>query len=109
MHQLWDLCLRRDAYRMKHMKHWRDSEVDMVLCPAFVGPAPPLETSKYWGYTNIWNILDYPGAVFPTGLTADASSDAQYKPEIKEYRSETERYMHSICKHQPMALFYSRA
>ncbi|OJA16946.1 hypothetical protein AZE42_11081 [Rhizopogon vesiculosus] len=31
-------------------------------------------------YTAIWNLLDYPGAVFPTGLFADPSIDIYREP-----------------------------
>ena len=40
----------------------------MLLCPVGPGPAPRHDTAKYWGYTAQWNLLDYPSAVFPTGL-----------------------------------------
>ena len=29
-------------------------------------------TAKYWTYTCLWNVLDFPGIVFPTGLVAEA-------------------------------------
>ncbi|KAF9235627.1 amidase signature domain-containing protein [Melanogaster broomeanus] len=48
---------------------------DVVLCPPFSGTASRHDTAKYWGYTAIWNLLDYPGAVFPTGLVADPALD----------------------------------
>lgn len=39
--------------------------MDVILCPCHPSPAPLLDTSYYWGYTSIWNLLDYPGIVFP--------------------------------------------
>ena len=39
--------------------------MDVILCPAYPTPAPLHDTSRYWGYTSIWNLLDYPGVVFP--------------------------------------------
>lgn len=54
----------------------------MILCPASFGAATPHEQSKYWGYTSHWNMLDYPGVVFPAA-TVDAAKDAKdtsYKP-----------------------------
>lgn len=96
IHELWDLCIRRDAYRAAYQKHWMDSNIDVLLCPAFVGPAPPLETSRYWGYTAIWNMVDYPGAVFPTNLKASAALDKEFE-ETFEFRSDVEEYMHTAC------------
>ena len=39
--------------------------MDVILCPYLQSPAPLLETTKYWGYLSIWNLLDYPAIVFP--------------------------------------------
>jgi hypothetical protein len=55
------------------MAHFIESDIDVILCPPGPGPAPVLGTSKYWGYTSIFNLVDFPSAVFPTGqyVTAD--------------------------------------
>lgn len=50
--------------------------MDVILCPYLPTPAPPLETTRYWGYTSIWNLLDYPAAVFPVGRV-DPELDAE--------------------------------
>ncbi|KAH7928659.1 amidase [Leucogyrophana mollusca] len=55
--------------------YWNKMGCDVVLCPPYPGTACQHDTAKYWGYTTIWNLLDYPGTVFPTGLTADPSVD----------------------------------
>ena len=62
--------MRRDAYRTEYSKHWNSFRIDVLLCPVGPGPAPRHDTAKYWGYTAQWNLLDYPAAVFPTGLRA---------------------------------------
>lgn len=97
IHELWDLCIRRDAFRMRYQKHWMDSNIDVLLCPPFPGPAPPLDTSKYWGYSAIWNLLDYPGSVFPTNLKVDAALDKDFEQSL-DYRSETEAWVHNSCE-----------
>lgn len=35
-----------------------------------------LGESQYWNYTAIWNLLDLPSVVFPSGLTVDNELDA---------------------------------
>lgn len=65
----------RDEFRLALAKHWQDSGVDVVLTPAYATPAPPHFTSKYWGYTSYWNLANYPGAIFPTGLVVDPVLD----------------------------------
>ncbi|KAJ7029895.1 amidase signature domain-containing protein, partial [Mycena alexandri] len=75
IHGLWDSNLRRDEFRQQYFEHYNSQNVDVVLCPVGPEPAPPLGTAKYWGYTNVWNLVDYPAAVFPTGLSFDPALD----------------------------------
>jgi amidase len=67
----------------------------VVLCPVGPGCAPPLDCARYWGYTSQWNLLDYPAAVFPTGLKCGPEDvvDREYVP-----RNEQDRYNHELCK-----------
>ncbi|OBZ79471.1 hypothetical protein A0H81_00078 [Grifola frondosa] len=65
-----------------------------ALAP-FPGPANPHDTAKYWGYTAIWNLLDYPGIVFPSGVTVDPAvdvADAAAQPA-----GPADAYNQSIC------------
>ncbi|KAF2246347.1 amidase [Trematosphaeria pertusa] len=55
----------REAYRKEYALHWKKSGIDALLCPVGPGVAPKHDTAKYWGYTSQWNLLDYPGVVFP--------------------------------------------
>ncbi|KAG2148923.1 amidase signature domain-containing protein [Suillus clintonianus] len=73
--QVWKLRNQRDKFRREYSDHWWSQNVDVVVCPPFQGTASLHDTTKYWGYTAIWNLLDYPGAVFPTGLVADPAVD----------------------------------
>ncbi|CAK5277956.1 unnamed protein product [Mycena citricolor] len=69
--ELWQLHVERDGLRAAYLEHWNSQGVDLVLCPVGPTPAPVLGTSKYLGYTSVWNLLDYPALVFPTGLYCD--------------------------------------
>lgn len=72
--------------------------VDFILCPAYVGAAPLQEAAKYWHYTAVWNVLDLPAAVLPSGLRCDRRVDvreegrtprnAMDKEESKAYDAE---------------------
>lgn len=57
----------RDAFRQAFLASWNAQDVDAVLSPCFVGPASKHDTAFYWNYTALWNFVDYPAAVFPTG------------------------------------------
>ncbi|KAF8435033.1 amidase signature domain-containing protein [Boletus edulis BED1] len=73
--QSWELRHKRDLFRHAYLQQWREQQVDVLLCPPYTGVAPRHDTARYWGYTAIWNLLDYPGAVFPTGLVVDPALD----------------------------------
>ncbi|KAH4036751.1 amidase [Parastagonospora nodorum] len=55
----------REAYRKEYALHWNKYGIDALLCPVGPGVAPKHNTAKYWSYTSQWNLLDYPGVVFP--------------------------------------------
>ncbi|TVY27433.1 putative amidase [Lachnellula hyalina] len=65
------LKVKRNAYRQRYNKLWRSTAsanspmVDAILCPTGPGAAPPHGNAKYWSYTSQWNLLEYPGVVFP--------------------------------------------
>jgi Asp-tRNA(Asn)/Glu-tRNA(Gln) amidotransferase A subunit family amidase len=73
--EVWKLRDQRDNYRREYSDYWWSQNVDVVLCPPFPGTASQHDTAKYWGYTAIWNLLDYPGTAFPSGLVADPAID----------------------------------
>ncbi|KAM0418792.1 hypothetical protein ACHAPT_012302 [Fusarium lateritium] len=70
----------RDEFRWAFAKSWQDQDVDVVLGPAFVGPACADDTALYWNYTSLYNLVDYPGVVVPTPIKAEAGEryDAGY-------------------------------
>lgn len=81
----WDLVHQRDVFRKEYLTHWNTKypDVDFILCPWSHGVAPRHDTSRYWGYSAIWNILDYPSIVFPTGDTADPKIDTAINEQVR--------------------------
>lgn len=65
----------REAYRKEYALHWNKYGIDALLCPVGPGVAPKHNTAKYWNYTSQWNLLDYPGVVFPV-CQVDKAIDA---------------------------------
>ncbi|KAJ7101415.1 amidase signature domain-containing protein [Mycena belliarum] len=107
IHELWELNVRRETLRAEYLAHYNAQNVDVVLCPSGPGPAPALGTSKYWGYTNTWNFVDYPAAVFPTGLHAKPEIDVADAP--RAYMSEpdaeiSEAYIPATFAGAPLTL-----
>lgn len=93
------LCGERDAYRARYAQAWRDSaqddgrEVDVIICPPFVGAAAPHEQSRYWGYTAQWNLLDYPSVVFPV-TKVDAAVDL--KDETYAPKNDQDKFVYDM-------------
>lgn len=90
--ELWKRCVERDEYRENYARAWTKTgekngrEIDVILCPPSFGAATPHDQSRYWGYTSNWNLLDYPGAVFPV-TTVDPAKDLKdpdYVPKNDE-------------------------
>lgn len=111
----------REAYRMEYAKLWcqtgkqRDGDdgndgndgepgglMDVLLCPAAPGVAPRHNTSKYWGYTAQWNLLDYPAVVFPV-TKVDKKIDAIEPGYKHEPMSELDTENWALCEHIPIA------
>ncbi|CAF3962039.1 unnamed protein product [Rotaria sordida] len=83
-----ELIVERENYRNRYAHIWNEREtslncsIDCILTPVGPSAAPKHGTAKWWGYTSIWNLLDYPAAVFPV-TTVDLVKDQveiDYKP-----------------------------
>ncbi|KAF4962105.1 hypothetical protein FSARC_9790 [Fusarium sarcochroum] len=85
MHTALDLTSshkERDDFRLAFAKSWTDQDVDVIIGPSFIGPACAHDTAFYWTYTSLYNLVDYPGAVFPTPIKAESGEayDEGYVP-----------------------------
>ncbi|PNH43033.1 hypothetical protein VD0004_g4356 [Verticillium dahliae] len=72
----------RDDFRIKFARSWAEQDVDVVLGPAYIGPACAHDTAFTWTYTSLYNFVDYPGVVFPTPIVTQRGEkyDASYVP-----------------------------
>ena len=77
----------REEFRLEYAKYWnetgfKDGPVDAIISPIAPGVATRPGTAKYWSYSAVWNLLDYPALAFPAGIVhqdIDAVSD---RPEF---------------------------
>ncbi|VEU20121.1 DEKNAAC101054 [Brettanomyces naardenensis] len=88
------LAFTRDTYRDKYQDTMSEKGIDFILTPVYVSVAAKPETVHYWGYTNLWNLLDLPNVVFPTGLKCDPALDAPDK--TYKARSDVENYEYAL-------------
>lgn len=84
----------REFYRAEYLKQMASLDVDFIISPTYVSVAAEPETVHYWGYTNLWNILDYPNVVFPTNLKCDPNLDPVDTTYIA--RNDIEKYEYSL-------------
>ncbi|KAI1075752.1 amidase signature domain-containing protein [Whalleya microplaca] len=112
---LWAALKERNDYRAAYNELWNETAsgpgtprstgsgsgttephpVDAILCPVLPGVAAKFDTSRYWGYTAQWNLLDYPALVFPVGGDAvgePAKEEPYAYPADYEPLSEADRY-----------------
>lgn len=84
----------RDKYRNIYQDKMNSEKIDFILSPTYVNVAPKLGTAHYGGYTQVWNILDHPCVIFPTGLRCNPKLD----PVDKNYRTrnEVEKYEYRL-------------
>lgn len=114
---IWSLTDQRERYRTEYARLWNETAtgtdehgkatgmVDVILCPVGPGAAPPLDCSKYWGYTSQWNLLDYPALVFPVGQV-DQSLDGKDKSYVP--MNEQDKFNHELCKYHDVCLVVTK-
>ncbi|KAF5618060.1 uncharacterized protein FTJAE_12366 [Fusarium tjaetaba] len=58
--------------------------MDALICPPAPGVGYPHDFNTYWGYTSLFNLIDYPAAILPMpGLKVNAEQDpldSEYVP-----------------------------
>jgi len=86
----WELHYHKGAFQKEYLQNWSSAlEVpDFIVGPVGPSAAPRHETSRYWGYTAIFNLLDYPACSFPTGLFCSPElhpEDPEYTPRDNEF------------------------
>ncbi|RSL54836.1 hypothetical protein CEP54_009672 [Fusarium duplospermum] len=85
----------RDRFRQLYAAHWRSQDVDVVLSPITPSTAPPPGTSKYWGYTAIWNLLSYPAIALPAAsLVGECNRAEELLAELYLPKNETEAHIY---------------
>ncbi|KAJ0383098.1 hypothetical protein COL922a_011187 [Colletotrichum nupharicola] len=70
----------RDKFRCEFAEHWMAQDVDVLISPAYVGPACPHGGALFWNYESFWNYVDYPGVVVPTPIKALKKGEEGYAP-----------------------------
>ena len=71
----WDGTARRTA---------TGRPIDALVCPPAPGVGYPHDFNVYWGYTSLFNLIDYPSTILPVpGVTVgprEDPADPTYRP-----------------------------
>ena len=100
--RLWYIYRLNNLINSPMFLGWNSSGIDVLLCPVAPGAAPPHDCSRYWGYTSVWNLLDYPALVFPVSrvdLNVDRRWDEDGDYVSPKFENEMERYNIELCKY----------
>ncbi|CAE7760617.1 faah-1, partial [Symbiodinium microadriaticum] len=78
----------RDRLRDKFARFWKANELDLVLCPVFPFPPPPVEEvrkgSGRYIHTRIYNFLDYAAGVVPATHVTEEDLVQGYDPKTDD-------------------------
>lgn len=85
----FELNAVRSKVKAAFQKFWLEHRLDALLYPPASTTATPLDEWKCITYTMLWNLLDYPAVIIPTGRvcetdSADGIENATFGPEDKE-------------------------
>lgn len=86
-------------YRAQHdfQNFWLHNQLDALLVAPAPNTATPLDEWKCITYTALWNMLDYPAVVIPTGRVSDGDK-ADDPREMAKFGGEDEEN-YGICEY----------
>jgi amidase len=92
------------AYKDQFLAAWNETAVnsrpiDALICPPAPGVGYPHDFNTYWGYTALFNLVDYPSVILPIkgfNVTPELDPvDVNYQPsDTNPY----DRANHEICR-----------
>ncbi|ODV89635.1 hypothetical protein CANCADRAFT_32828 [Tortispora caseinolytica NRRL Y-17796] len=103
----WRLNGNRDMARQLWLEKMNTEGIDFIICPSYLSVAPPQKKIFYWSYTAMFNVLDMPSSIFPTGLYVDPKIDtwdASYKPRSEQEKVEHSYYSPEVTVEAPITL-----
>ncbi|EXJ83159.1 hypothetical protein A1O1_06778 [Capronia coronata CBS 617.96] len=78
--ETWKLNAKIDRLRTLYAEQWNATQIDAIICPVSASVASVHNESRYWGYTSVWNALDFPAVVVPAGRVEESDTWANFPP-----------------------------
>lgn len=99
----------RDAFKAAYSKHWNSSQVDVVVAPVYPCTAGKLGHTRYWGYSAVWNLLQYPAVALPAAAlvgypTLDALNQMRSGPKNEIEAHYQAGYSAELSKDMPVGV-----
>lgn len=103
---IFELNRQQLAYKFAMSDFWKSTAstmtsglpIDGILGPVHLSASYPHDFPSWWGYTSLWNILDYPSTTIPVkGFEISEESDPKdesYTPVENAF----DRATHEMCK-----------
>lgn len=82
--------MRRNDLQQKYSDQWNAAKIDAILCPVGASVASAHGESPYWGYTSVFNLLDYTGLVFPFSTVEKDDTWEKFPAESEKPLSEAD-------------------
>ncbi|KAJ4171739.1 hypothetical protein NW754_000318 [Fusarium falciforme] len=82
VYDLWQLQRERTILQANYLKRMVEAGVDAILGPTTPYVSPKNGQLKTVGYTNVFSVLDFSSASFPSGLKADKELDKRLVGQI---------------------------
>lgn len=101
VNDLWEIQARKYNYQAKYLAYWQKAGVDAVICPAAPSASYPQSAGKYFGYTGVWNVLDYAVTAVRTRTRCDAKVDVDVPRE--HFFNDFDKNVASDCESQALS------
>ncbi|KAM0354996.1 hypothetical protein ACHAPU_000842 [Fusarium lateritium] len=110
--EILQLSGKARAYKDQFLAAWNATStngrpIDALICPPAPGVGYPHDYNTYWGYTALFNLVDYPSAIIPIRnfrITSQMDPiDTNYKPlNTNPYdKANHDIYDPELFSHQP--------
>lgn len=106
---IWELFqsnVKQAGFKAKMTEWWSSTAtmtktgrpIDGIICPVHASSGFPHNFYSWWGYTSLWNVLDYPAVTMPVkGLKISPETDpkdSHYKPLDNPF----DKITYDMCK-----------
>jgi len=94
MGEYFELNKKRQEIAQVYSKFWSDNKLDAFIMPPAPFTAVPENTWATPSYTAMWNFLDYPSIVLPTGVV----DETDVGDGNENFYSENDKEVYKLCR-----------